>query len=152
MYIFITKKLKDDIHRIPPNFLQILRGRKNVTFYNQVRSGFFTRVRTGSSFFLEGRIRSFLEGRIRIFLEGRIQIFLEGRFLIRSIHSGSRYLVLTWYLHLMVTQNMLRTCEGKQDLSEINFEFVTLDLSKSLEQIKLPISLHTCAPISELPS
>ena len=49
VYIY-HKELKDDIHRIPPNFLQILRGRKNVTFYNQVRSGFFTRVRTGSSF------------------------------------------------------------------------------------------------------
>ena len=42
----------------------------------------------------------------------------------------------------MVTQNMLRTCEEKND-----FEFLTaVYLNKCLEQIKLPTSLYTCAP------
>ena len=30
--------------------------------------------------------------------------------------------------------------------------FTTVDLKKYLKQIKLPILLHTCIPISELPS
>ena len=34
----------------------------------------------------------------------------------------------------MVTQDMLRSCEGKQDLSEINFKFATaLDLKKKIQ-------------------
>ena len=51
----------------------------------------------------------------------------------------------------MVTQNVLRTCKEKQVYSEMNFNFPTaLARNKCLKQIKLPISLHTCAPISEL--
>ena len=43
---------------------------------------------------------------------------------------------------------MLRTCEGKY-----NFELATaFHLTKSFIQIELPISLHTFAPFSELPS
>ena len=51
------------------------------------------------------------------------------------------------------TQNMLRTCEGKQDVSAITFKFATsFDRNKCLKKIEIPISLHTCVPISELPS
>ena len=40
----------------------------------------------------------------------------------------------------------------KQDFYEINLRFATaLDLNKYLKQLKLPISLHTYSPISELP-
>ena len=36
-------------------------------------------------------------------------------------------------------------------LYKTNFQFATaLDLKKCLKQIKIPISLHTCAPMSEL--
>ena len=53
----------------------------------------------------------------------------------------------------MVTQSTLRTYDGKQVLMEIFFKLTTaLDLKKSPKQIKLPISLFTWAPISELPS
>ena len=31
----------------------------------------------------------------------------------------------SWYLYEMVTQNMLRTCEGNHDFSKITFEFAT---------------------------
>ena len=37
--------------------------------------------------------------------------------------------------------------------SQISIRFATaLDPNKCLKQIKLPISLHTCVPISKLPS
>ena len=47
---------------------------------------------------------------------------------------------------------MLRRYERKQVFPEISFKCVTtLDLNKCLKQIKYPRSLHTGAPISELP-
>ena len=53
----------------------------------------------------------------------------------------------------MVTQNVLRTCEGKRVLSEIDSKLATaLALNKCLKQIKLPKLLLTCATISMLPS
>ena len=54
----------------------------------------------------------------------------------------------------MVTQNMLRTFEGKYDFSEEEkIRFMTaLDLNECLIQIKEPRSLHMCAPVSVLPS
>ena len=53
----------------------------------------------------------------------------------------------------MVTQNILRMCKDKKDFSDIKFGYPTiLDLNKCLKQIKLQISLRTCAPIYELPS
>ena len=53
----------------------------------------------------------------------------------------------------MVTQNRLRTCEGKQVFSEKTIHFVTgLDLIKCLKQIKLRRLLLVCKLISELPS
>ena len=54
----------------------------------------------------------------------------------------------------MVTQNMLRTFEGKYDFSEEKkIRFMTaLDLNECLIQIKEPRSIHMCAPISVLPS
>ena len=45
----------------------------------------------------------------------------------------------------MVTQNMLRTREGKYVLTN------TCDCCRS-KQMSIPISLYTCAPISVLPS
>ena len=51
----------------------------------------------------------------------------------------------------MVAKNMSRTWEGKQDLKN---EFVNLRRSISnicFKQVKWPISIHMCAPISELP-
>ena len=44
---------------------------------------------------------------------------------------------------LMVAQNMLRTCEGKQEFTEPNFKIAkkTLDLMKSIENSKSLISL-----------
>ena len=52
----------------------------------------------------------------------------------------------------MVTQKTVRTLEEKQVYFEIiNFRFATgIHLSKC--QLNLLISLHTCAPIPELPS
>ena len=45
-----------------------------------------------------------------------------------------------------------RTCRARfKENRKIRFVTV-LDLNIYLNQIKLPISLHTCAPISELPS
>ena len=45
------------------------------------------------------------------------------------------------------------TVPRKQDFSELPFKVATvLGLKKCLNQIVLPILLHTCAPISELPS
>ena len=53
----------------------------------------------------------------------------------------------------MVTQNMVRMCEGKYVFLKIKFKFATtVDVNKCLTQIKLPISLYKCAPISKLPS
>ena len=50
----------------------------------------------------------------------------------------------------MVTQNILRTGEGKHDFSDINLEFDTaLDLNKYLTQIEISISLQTGAPVYE---
>ena len=47
------------------------------------------------------------------------------------------------------TQNTLRTWEGYQEFLISNFIFATaIDLYKCLKQIKLPISLYTCAPIA----
>ena len=51
----------------------------------------------------------------------------------------------------MVTQKTVRTLEEKQGYFEINFRFAT-DVHLSKCQINLPISLHTCSPIPELPS
>ena len=49
----------------------------------------------------------------------------------------------------MVTLTILRTYSIFWNL----FKFATyVDLNKCLKQIKLPISLRTCAPITELPS
>ena len=48
---------------------------------------------------------------------------------------------------------MFRTCEEKHDFSKNKFQICDCPRSKKcLKQIKLLISLHTCAPISELPS
>ena len=45
-----------------------------------------------------------------------------------------------------------RTCEGKQLFHEIKMKFSTVVyLNKCLKQIKLPIPLHMCTPIPELP-
>ena len=54
----------------------------------------------------------------------------------------------------MVTQNTLRTRGGKQIfLYENTRKFVNVvDLHKCLKQIKLPVSLNTCAPCSVPPS
>ena len=41
--------------------------------------------------------------------------------------------------------------EHELRVKENNFKFITaVDLNKCLKQIDLPISLHTCEPISEL--
>ena len=45
----------------------------------------------------------------------------------------------------MVTQNTMRTCEGK-------LGFFAVHLNKCPAQVALPVSLYTCAPITELPS
>ena len=50
----------------------------------------------------------------------------------------------------MVTENMVRTYEGKQVFSEE--QETDLLLNECLKQFKKPRSLHTVAPISELPS
>ena len=48
----------------------------------------------------------------------------------------------------MVTRNMVRRCEGKYVFSKNKFNFATtVDVNKCLTQIRLPISLYTCAPI-----
>ena len=53
----------------------------------------------------------------------------------------------------MVAQNTLRTRDGKWVFSEDDCKFATdVVLNKRLKQIKLPILLNTCAPISELTS
>ena len=52
----------------------------------------------------------------------------------------------------MVTQDTLHVCKRKLDVSEIELRFATyIAINKCFEQIELPISFHTCAPISELP-
>ena len=52
----------------------------------------------------------------------------------------------------MVTQNMLHTHEGKYDFFSGMFRNVlALDLNRCVKQIKKARSIHTCAPISELP-
>ena len=49
----------------------------------------------------------------------------------------------------MVNQNTLRACKV---FSDFFFKFATaVDKTKCLEQIKLPISIHACATISDLP-
>ena len=51
----------------------------------------------------------------------------------------------------MVTQNMLGMYGYKHVFSENTYRFLTaLYLTKCLMKIKLPNSLHTSAPISEL--
>ena len=58
-----------------------------------------------------------------------------------------------WYLYKMVTQIMLRMCGGNLDFAEVNFKFATaFDQNKCSKQTNLPISQHTCAPVSEWPS
>ena len=53
----------------------------------------------------------------------------------------------------MVTQEMLRTHEGKKVFSaKKNRSATALNLIKCLKQIELLASLLTCAPISELPA
>ena len=51
----------------------------------------------------------------------------------------------------MVTKKTLRTREGEQAFKKNKFG-TAVDLNKCLKQIKLPSSLHTWAPISDLPS
>ena len=59
--------------------------------------------------------------------------------------------ISTWYK--MVTQNILRICEGYQLFSEINFGFVTaLGRNKMPEAGKITNFTYACAPISDLPS
>ena len=48
----------------------------------------------------------------------------------------------------MVAQDNLGTRGGKQAFSKI---VSAVDLNKCLKRLKIPISPHTCAPISELP-
>ena len=53
----------------------------------------------------------------------------------------------------MVTQDMLRTYKGKNIFFAEKNRFVTaLEINKCLKQIKYQRSLHTCTPLSELPS
>ena len=50
----------------------------------------------------------------------------------------------------MVTQTR---CARVKEVPFFDVKFVTaVDLNKCLKQIKLPISIHTCANISKLPS
>ena len=49
----------------------------------------------------------------------------------------------------MVGQNKLHTYAVKQVFSEQNFGFD--DVTKCLQQIEIPDSLHMCLPCSELP-
>ena len=67
-------------------------------------------------------------------------------FLLNSPQSQANAMVL---IYEMVTQNKLRTYEGKQDFND---NATALDLIKSLEELKLRISLYKCASISELQS
>ena len=54
---------------------------------------------------------------------------------------GANCLFCSWYLHKMVAQNTLNTCEGKQAFFKINFIVRTkVHLNKFLEQINLPKS------------
>ena len=59
-----------------------------------------------------------------------------------------------WDSYQLVTQNILRTHEEKQDISEKkkNRFFTSLDPSKCLKQIKKQKLLLMCASISKLPS
>ena len=53
----------------------------------------------------------------------------------------------------MVTQNMLRTYEGKKKYFLYKIKFVAaLDLIKCLKQIRQQRMLLNCTPASELPS
>ena len=53
----------------------------------------------------------------------------------------------------MVIQNTWRTLTGKHVSCVNKFKFATsVDPVKCLEEIKLPSSLYTCAPMSKLPT
>ena len=53
----------------------------------------------------------------------------------------------------MVTQNKLRTCGGKQVFFEEKEKFIIMTtLDPNIPQTDQITDLHTCAPISELPS
>ena len=58
-----------------------------------------------------------------------------------------------WYHYKMVTLNTVRACDVKQAFLKKNVKVPTAVLLKEcLQEIKLPISLFTCARVSELPS
>ena len=51
----------------------------------------------------------------------------------------------------MVTQITFRMCKGKHFLNILDLR-LRVHLNKRLKQNIVPILVHTCAPISELPS
>ena len=74
-------------------------------------------------------------------------ISLQPCFSLCRAQRTSQY--MPWYLYYMVTQNMLRTFEGKLVFSEKKIRFLTpLDLTDQMTEI----SLHTCLPIFKLSS
>ena len=55
-----------------------------------------------------------------------------------------------WYLYIRWS---LRICLWRKTFSDYFLHMVTaMDLNKCLKQIKLPVLLNSCVPISELPS
>ena len=58
---------------------------------------------------------------------------------------------IAWYVYQMVAQNTLCSCEGTMFRNNFN-RMTAVDVNKSLKQVKLHVSLHTCAYLSELPS
>ena len=57
-----------------------------------------------------------------------------------------------WYSYSMVTQKLLRTFEAEKFLERKNLFLTAFDLIKCLQEVKHKRLLHTCVPISELPS
>ena len=56
------------------------------------------------------------------------------------------------FLHEMVTQNALRSCQGNRSYHENKLKFETaVHLTNDFKQIKLSIPLYTCTPMSEVP-
>ena len=52
----------------------------------------------------------------------------------------------------MLAQNMLRTYDVKQVLSEKNGFDDSFDVTKCLQRVEISYLLHMCAPCSKLPS
>ena len=76
-----------------------------------------------------------------------------GSFFILEVHQQDfkvcRVMLLSYDMHLERGENVLKK-SGLFSVKIVKFS-ISVDFDEFLERIELPMTLHTCTPISELP-